>query len=259
LTEQRRGGITVQLLPRDGGTSRSLELSPLHLRLLLGGLAVTILVALLMVGSWWFLAREAAQGWRLQTLVDSLEEERTQVLALARRMEQVEEKYEHLRALFGPGGDPLAPDLWLPPSGLPGARGQVPETSPDRGIPRSWPLTEPGFVTQPLGEGEVGDHPGLDIAIPTDSYVRAAGPGRVVRTGDDPIYGLFVVLEHEEGFQTVYAHASLILVERGRTVRTNEVIALTGSTGRSTAPHLHFEVLRDGDPVDPLTMVQPPG
>ena len=128
----------------------------------------------------------------------------------------------------------------------------------DRYLPSSWPLTEPGFVTQALVEGGSDDHPGLDIAIGTGSYIRAAGAGQVLRIGDDPLYGLFVVLEHQEGFQTVYAHTSMILVARGQLVRRNEVIALTGSTGRSTAPHLHFEILLDGVPVDPFSMVEQP-
>jgi len=67
-----------------------------------------------------------------------------------------------------------------------------------------------------------------------------------------------VVLDHGQGFLTRYGHASQTLVEVGRPVRQNEVIALSGSTGRSTAPHLHFEIIRDGQPLDPLEMVQQP-
>ena len=93
---------------------------------------------------------------------------------------------------------------------------------------------------------------------PTDSYVRAAGGGTVVDLGDDPVYGYFVVLDHGEGYTTIYGHTALLLVERGQRVRRNEVIALSGSTGRSTAPHLHLEILLNGEAVDPLTMVQQP-
>jgi murein DD-endopeptidase MepM/ murein hydrolase activator NlpD len=81
----------------------------------------------------------------------------------------------------------------------------------------------------------------------------------VLRVGEDPMYGFFVVLDHGEGYQTVYAHASTILVQRGRSVRRHEVIALSGSTGQSTAAHLHFEILLDGLPLDPLSMVERPG
>ena len=80
----------------------------------------------------------------------------------------------------------------------------------------------------------------------------------MVEVGDDPVYGRFVSLDHGEGYRSLYAHASVALVEVGQRVRRNEVIALSGSTGRSTAPHLHFEILLSGAPVDPLTMVRQP-
>jgi murein DD-endopeptidase MepM/ murein hydrolase activator NlpD len=113
-------------------------------------------------------------------------------------------------------------------------------------------------VTRVLLDGAAGEHPGLDIAVPSGSYIRAAGSGEVVDVGEDEVYGRYVVLDHGNGYQTRYAHASLTLVERGRTVRRSEVIALSGSTGRSTAPHLHFEVTLEGETLDPLTLVQRP-
>ena len=120
------------------------------------------------------------------------------------------------------------------------------------------PLTEKGVVTQGLLRGAQGEHPGLDIAVQTDSYIRAAGGGRVVEVGTDEVYGLFVVLDHGEGYTTVYAHTSAQMVEQGQQVREREVIALSGSSGQSTAPHLHFEILLDGSAIDPLTMVEQP-
>ncbi|MFO8173762.1 MAG: M23 family metallopeptidase [Gemmatimonadota bacterium] len=257
---RRVRGLTIQLIPEEGGESRSLRLSARGARLLFWGGGFGVLVLAIMAASWWFLALEATRGWRLEAVVDSLEGERAQVLALARRMEEVEAGYEHLRSLFGPSADPVAPDLWLPPSGISGSRGTGTNPASEESLPAVWPLTEPGFITQPLIQGSGGrNHPGLDIAIPTGSYIRAAGAGRVLRGGEDPIYGRFVVLDHGGGYQTVYAHASMILVDRGETVRRGEVIALTGSTGQSTAPHLHFEILLEGLPLDPISMVEQPG
>lgn len=254
------GGLTVQLIPDEGGRTRSLRLSGRGVRRLVLGGGLGLLALGIMTGSWWFLAVEAARGWRLEGVVDSLEMERGQILALAQRLEEMEEGYDRLRSLFGPSENPVAPDLWLPPAGLPGSRPVGNASESNENLPTSWPLTQSGFVTQPLVEGAVEEeHPGLDIAVPTDSYIRAAGGGRVLRLGEDPVYGQFLVLEHGEGYQTVYGHASAILVSRGQMVRRGEVVALTGSTGRSTAPHLHFEILLDGLPVDPLSMVEQPG
>jgi murein DD-endopeptidase MepM/ murein hydrolase activator NlpD len=80
----------------------------------------------------------------------------------------------------------------------------------------------------------------------------------VVDVGEDAVYGRFVVIEHADGYSTLYGHASMTLVTPGQEVRERQVIALSGSTGRSTGPHLHFEVLIDGEPVDPLTVVEQP-
>jgi murein DD-endopeptidase MepM/ murein hydrolase activator NlpD len=255
--KKRLGGLTIVFVPDTGGESRNLRLSAFGLRAtILLGLFLAIAGAV-MATSWWYLAVQAGRSWHLQAVVDSLQEEQARVLVLAERLQRVEVEYDRLRLLFGSTADPVSPDLWLPPAGLPagGARGS-PAGAED--LPTTWPLTEAGFITQALLEGEAADHPGLDIAVPAGSYVRAAGSGRVLRFGEDPIYGLFVVVEHGGGYQTVYAHASMILVERGHRVRRGEVIALTGSTGQSTGSHLHFEVLLNGIPLDPLSMVEQP-
>jgi murein DD-endopeptidase MepM/ murein hydrolase activator NlpD len=220
---------------------------------------MAVVVGGVVLTSWWYFALQTTKSWQLQARVDSLEAERVRILDLADELVRVEGEYEQIRRMFGPSEASVAPDLWLPPSGLPGSQTAGPGPESEDYLPTSWPLTGPGFITQRLIEQEVGDHPGLDIATPTDSYIRAAGGGRVLRLGEDPLYGLFVVLDHGDGYQTVYAHASMILVERGQRVRRQEVIALSGSTGQSTAPHLHFEILLDGLPVDPLSMVVQPG
>jgi murein DD-endopeptidase MepM/ murein hydrolase activator NlpD len=254
-----RSGLTLMLLPEEGGKSRSVHLTANRLRIFYAVAAILCVSFLVMASSWTYLAIQTGNGWALQATVDSLEAENAQVQSLVQQLGRAEAEYERIRLLFGPTSSSVAPDLWLPPSGLPGSQRVADDTQGTGELPSSWPLTEEGFLTQALIEGNVVDHPGIDIAIPTGSYVRAAGGGRVVRLGEDPVYGLFLVLDHGEGYQSVYAHTSVVLVERGQAVRRNEVIALTGSTGRSTAAHLHFEILLDGIPLDPLSLVEAPG
>lgn len=247
------------LVPDRGQESHTVRLSYGALRLL-GGLAAVVALALTLVaGSWWYLAARASRVATLEAQVDSLTADQARVTALVQQMETIEQQYGRIRDLFGVHTPEVPSDVWLPPPAT-GRRASAPRTTASAGVPASWPLTERGFVTQGLldGEGGAQNHPGLDIAVPTDSYVRAAGPGTVVDVGDDPIYGRFVVLDHGDGYTTLYGHASLSLVTRGQRVRQNEVIALSGSTGRSTAPHLHFEVLLNGEAVDPLTLVHQP-
>lgn len=247
--------LTVMLVPDRGEESHNFRLSYALLRMLAGVAALVALALTLVAGSWWYLAARAAQANQLEEEVRALEAERDRIQGLAARLEAIERQYGKVRDLFGLSASDGPSDVWLPPVGE-GRRAPTPRNTATATIPSSWPLTERGFITQ--GLLETGAHTGVDIAVPTDSYVRATGAGTVVDVGEDPVYGLFVVLDHGEGYTSLYGHASLTLVSRGQRVRRNEVIALSGSTGRSTAPHLHFEVLLNGEAVDPLTLVQQP-
>lgn len=250
------GGVRILLVPEDGGASRSFSLSRRGLRLLAGAAVLTVVLLGAVVGSWWYLAARAARAHELQDRVVTLEGQQARIGALAARLRQVEDRYDRIRTLFGSDTAEIPSYVWLPSIGAGGDPGG---DSPDEAsLPTSWPLTERGFITQPLLRGGGAEHQGMDIAVPTDSYIRAAGAGTVVDVGEDPVYGRFIAVEHRDGYRTLYAHASQTLVTRGQRVRRNEVIGLTGSTGRSTAPHLHFEILKDGEPVDPLTMVSQP-
>ena len=249
------GGVSIIVVPEGSEESRTYSLSQGRIRLLMVlGVALAVTVTGL-AGSWWFMARKAAAAGDLALQVDSLTLRQERMEELAQRLAELEARYSHIRSLFGSVDRPES-DLWLPRAGASGTDRRP--GSDDSSAPTSWPLTVAGFVTQPLLDGAEGDHPGVDIAVPTDSYIRAAGSGQVVDAASDPTYGLMVLIEHGGGVRTLYGHASLLLVDRGQRVLQGEVIALSGSTGRSTAPHLHFEILKNGNPVDPLSMVSPP-
>lgn len=247
-------GFDLILVPRDGGESRTWHVGRTRKRLLAAAVAIVSVVALSLLGSWFWVARSAARVPGLLTTIDSLEAEQQRVGELARQLEELEQRYGRVRDLFG--ARPTQPsNLWVPPTGS----GSVARSmDPEPGSPESWPLSEAGFVTRALLEGAPAEHPGLDIAVPEGTWVRAAGAGVVLDVGQDPVYGEFVTLDHGDGLVTLYGHASRTFVERGQQVRREEVIALSGNTGRSTAPHLHFEIRRDGEPLDPTTFVIPP-
>jgi murein DD-endopeptidase MepM/ murein hydrolase activator NlpD len=105
-------------------------------------------------------------------------------------------------------------------------------------------------------DGRDAVHPGLDIAVPVGTLVRASGGGTVNQVGEDPEYGFFVLLDHPDGYQSMYGHLSRIIVPAGASVSQGEVIGLSGNTGQSTAPHLHFEIRQGGTSLDPRTMVK---
>jgi murein DD-endopeptidase MepM/ murein hydrolase activator NlpD len=258
MSERRGRKLTIMLVPDGARESRTFHVSYFTLRALLALGAVVALGLTVMAGSWWYLAARAARADELQAEVEIMTRDRARVEALVQRLETIEEQYTRIRDLFGRAQDGALSDVWLPPV-TPARRGPtsaIPQDGPSP--PSAWPLTERGFVTRGLHEGLEDGHPGLDIAVATDSYIRAAGGGTVIDVGDDAVYGRFVVIDHGDGYSTLYGHASLHLVALGQAVRERQVIALSGSTGRSTGPHLHFEVLVDGEHVDPLTVVQQP-
>ena len=114
----------------------------------------------------------------------------------------------------------------------------------------SWPLT--GKITSPFGPRGSGFHHGLDIAGEMGEIIKAAQSGRVDSLGYLPFYGETVILDHGDGYQTLYAHLSKYLVKPGDVVEEGQGIAQVGSTGRSTGPHLHFEVRVNNKTVDPI-------
>ncbi len=115
-----------------------------------------------------------------------------------------------------------------------------------------WPLPVPGRISSPFGSRWGGFHYGVDLAVPAGTRILAAASGTVVEAGWKGTYGLTVRLDHGGGYETFYAHASRIMVSRGDVVSARDPIALVGSTGRSTGPHLHLEVHVWGEPVDPM-------
>ncbi len=116
--------------------------------------------------------------------------------------------------------------------------------------------TSRGYVTSPFGERWGRRHEGVDIGLPMNTAIRAADGGVVVETGYDRYgYGYYVKIDHGANMMTLYAHNNKILVTKGQKVFKGEQIALSGNTGRSTGPHLHFEVRKNGVPVNPLQFV----
>jgi peptidoglycan hydrolase FlgJ len=118
-----------------------------------------------------------------------------------------------------------------------------------------------GRVSSGFGErhdpmhGRVRRHAGVDIAAPQGTPIAAAAAGKVVFAGRRGGYGNLVEIEHADGQRTRYAHAARLLVQVGDEVKPGQPIATVGSTGRSTGPHLHFEVKKDGARIDPLQAV----
>lgn len=107
-----------------------------------------------------------------------------------------------------------------------------------------------GWRNSPFGGG-TELHQGIDLAVDTGTPVVATADGEVVQSGFAGDFGNLVQVDHGNGFATFYGHNARLAVSVGQTVLKGQVIAYAGSTGRSTGPHLHYEVRKDGAAVDP--------
>jgi murein DD-endopeptidase MepM/ murein hydrolase activator NlpD len=118
-----------------------------------------------------------------------------------------------------------------------------------------WPAI--GRISQPMWAG----HPnGIDVAIDSRTPIRAIADGQVLFAGGDPccVYGQFIIVQHADGWTSLYAHLSVLAVKAGEQVHQSELIGLSGATGHVSGPHLHFELRQNGRPVDPLDYLAPP-
>jgi murein DD-endopeptidase MepM/ murein hydrolase activator NlpD len=138
---------------------------------------------------------------------------------------------------------PLSPSLEPGPGGLQGGAGEL--QVPDGQVTSGYGWRRDPFTGAPRF------HAGIDVARAYGQDVQAAAAGRVMFTGDRGAYGTMIVVEHGQGRQTRYAHLSGISVKPGDAVEAGQVIGQSGDSGRTTGPHLHFEVTTSGQAVDP--------
>jgi murein DD-endopeptidase MepM/ murein hydrolase activator NlpD len=260
---KRRSRSVTVVIQKDSTTkTRTLRVSMWKLRLgawVLGVIVVLLLALVVMYGP---MVRAAARVPGMERELARLQAENARVRELSAALDSAESRYAQVRQMMG--GEivrdpitiatslPVAPPIRARLASAPG------EISPGPSLPQHWPLDESGYVTrgQVRSGGRDEAHKGIDIAVSIGSLVRAAGGAVVREVGEDPEYGLFVLLDHPEEYQTMYGHLSRIIVTSTTTVASGEVIGLSGNSGRSTAPHLHFEIRQRGSSLDPQTMVK---
>ncbi|MEO8449397.1 MAG: M23 family metallopeptidase, partial [Gemmatimonadota bacterium] len=224
--------------------------------MLAGGIGVAVLL-MLALAFYSPVVRQAGRVPGLERDVARLTTDNRRVRELALALDSVESAYLRLRTMVGAD---IAPDPVSLGTALPIAPAIVvrpasarPTYEAGASVPAHWPLDERGYVTRGQIEADSTEeaHPGLDIAVPIGTLVRAAGGGTVLQTGDEKAYGRFVLLQHPGGYQSMYGHLARIVAVEGNQIRAGEVVGRSGNTGRSSAPHLHFEVRLNGVSVDP--------
>ena len=254
--------VTI-VIQQDGATkSQTYRVPVWMLRAAVSFMAAAAVAAVVVAALYGPLLRAASRVPGLERQVARLESDNAKVRRLSATLDSAESRYAQVRQMIGGDivRDQLTLGVSLPVAPAVLARVADAPRGPSVGlsVPRRWPLDEAGYITRgQVGTGTSDEaHPGIDIAVAIGSIVRASGGGTVHQMGEDPEYGFFVLLDHPDDYQTMYGHLSRILVEPGASVAPGQVIGLSGTSGRSTAPHLHFEIRQKGVSLDPRTMVK---
>jgi murein DD-endopeptidase MepM/ murein hydrolase activator NlpD len=250
--------LTIIVVPHGELDTRSFVISYGKLKVLVVAGVASLLAFAIALAFFFPLLAQGTQVPALKRQLEELAAERARVVQLARDLAEVEAQYERVRQMLGADATVDGDSSVLPPLRR-DTTGTSMNDDPDAtaSLIDLWPLQVSGFITRSVNDGR-STHTGVDIAVPANSYIRAAGPGTVRVAGVDDVYGQYIVIDHGGDLESVYGHASRLYVTAGDRVLRAEVIGLSGSTGRSTAPHLHFEIRRGGKAVDPLAFVRQP-
>jgi len=252
----RNERLTVILVPQGGARTYSFQ-ARVAVLVAAGALLVVLqLVTITLMFTYGRYFHASRQTTRLQQRVETMERELREVDRVRQEFAETERVRDQVLGLMAAGK--ATPDSL----GFPTAASMAAEIGTEdlraseeyfaRSVPRSWPTR--GFVTQEFlarNRDARRFHPGIDIAAPAGTPVRAAAAGTVTFAGWDAQYGYLVGLEHGMGIETFYGHNSRLTVSAGQRVERGALIGWVGSTGRSSDPHLHFEVRKDAIPVDP--------
>jgi murein DD-endopeptidase MepM/ murein hydrolase activator NlpD len=262
MKRRKRSRSVTLVIQRDGTTrTRTVRIPIWALRVGAWSLGLVAFALLLVTALYGPLVAAAARVPGMERELARLRAENTRVRELSAALDSAESRYAQVRQMLGGQivRDPVVKSFQLPVAPPIRARlASMVDSARGLSVPRQWPLDEAGYITrgQVKAAGRVEAHPGIDIAVSIGNLVRASGGATVRQVGQDPEYGSFVLLEHPEEYQTMYGHLSRILVTSESTVAPGQVIGLSGNSGRSTAPHLHFEIRQRGVSLDPMTLVK---
>ncbi len=262
--------INLLIIPEGGHPSHNFRVSTLALKIIAGAAAGWILILLIFTIFYGRLAYQARLSEELRQENERLRDYNIRVVEIEKSFQKNRELTARIAALAGIELEQISPGL-LPVfdsiadtnrrqvvSGLAGDNPLASDEELEKArVPRGRPLY--GWITRQFiadSTASRGKHDGIDIAVREGTPVVATATGEVVFAGWDKDYGFLVIIDHGNEFRTVYGHNQKILISAGDRVYRGQAIALSGNTGRSTAPHLHYGILKNGEPVDPSPYIE---
>jgi murein DD-endopeptidase MepM/ murein hydrolase activator NlpD len=270
LAKRHSRQLSILIIPDDGSRTREFKLG---YGLIRGALVAEVLLFVLVIMGGVFYWRSLyweAEALRLTRDNQGLRTEMRQVGDLAESVSRMKQADRQLRAMLSPAIDLPSPPAGStsvePPELTTSSEGAVARTvsqtakhglstTDTRLIPDAWPVGRfDGLVSRefvPSSGTVMTGHSGIDIAAAEGAIVSATADGRVVFAGEDETLGLILSIDHFGAYLTRYGHNSALLLRTGDPVRKGQPIALVGNTGRSSGPHLHYEIWQQGTPRNP--------
>ncbi len=248
--------ITIMFIPEGGESKRGIRVRKWLLQAVAGAFGILLLLIILFFVFYGRILAEAS-------MADNLREENQRLLKYQYKVQLLEQNLNQTRDIVSrlidlAGVDikfPILPDdstlfASIDKTAMAAVRRSA---GADMSIPSGLPIQ--GFISQDFViDDSARYHPGIDIACAEGTPVLATAIGEVVMSGDDEVYGKIVVLKHNDSIISLYGHNKEILVQIGEKVLPGSRIALSGNTGKSTAPHLHYEVKINDEPINPLEL-----
>ena len=265
--------FNVIIVPEEGGNPRRKRVSVFWLKFLVVTAVILLVLVIFGAESWSSLARRALDYSRLQAENVRLDTDNRRIIRVAQEVEHSRQILARIiRSLGGhlelgatdDGSEALEysqiyrqGDISEDANELLGSSSLAVERIMAYSLPTQMPLD--GFISQEFFEDYLfpaRSHRGIDIAGKMETPVKAAANGRVVFSGWTPHFGNCLIMVHPGGYLTFYGHNQINLKNVRDEAARGEPIALLGTSGRSSAPHLHFEIWKDGIPVDPMEFIQ---
>ncbi len=251
------GHVTLMIISDSGRSPVSIKFSKTTFRIILGALGLLVVALLVVLATYTTLlnhsmertrlAAEVEQLRRVTAKVDQLEQNLASYRAMLKKMTQL--AGIDLDAAGLSSLDSQAVGDYRPSAARNASNAQSAHSHP---MPSGYPVN--GYLSRTFRPEEDNPrmrHLGIDLAVSTGTPVRATADGTVTFAGWDSTFGWMVVLSHVNDLETMYGHNDSLLVQVGDVRKFGDVIAISGSTGVSTAPHVHYEIRRSGAAINP--------
>jgi murein DD-endopeptidase MepM/ murein hydrolase activator NlpD len=259
---KKRRGFTLLIIPEGSTKSIRKRFSFATLYTVLAVAFIILGALLIMIVNYRRVYYVALQAEILRRRNVKLEEQWNKITRIEKDLSLIKRTDERIKKMLGAGMSP-GPSVLSPSEGAStfeqtevslegasddGSRADPPAAveNPLQKIPTIWPAR--GWISRLWSQ----EHTAIDIAAATGTPVVSTTYGKVTRAGWDDRYGRIIQIENDQGFAIIYGHNSRLLVREGEIVSKGDVIAFVGSTGLSSAPHLHYEIHLKGKPVDPM-------